>query len=81
MSAKKLLTSFSRLPAGANVNLVTALPAVFAAAVGARPHQPESDPVKQSGHADGSVRNDQSARGAGPGIHVTKTEVPRSGHR
>ncbi|GEM_PF-1440289 len=85
MPAKKFPTTPLRpifdANANANANTATGLPAVFASALGATPQQPRTGRNTAASTTVEPVRIDQSARGARAGVHVTKTEVPRSGHR
>jgi hypothetical protein len=81
MHAKKSLTSSHSLPFNAKPDDGPALPAIIGKALGAAQERPDGGAARSPGRSGGNVRTDQPARGAKPGVHVTKTEVPRSGHR
>jgi hypothetical protein len=77
MHAKKSLTPSLPLPLDATDKSASALPAAFGNALAAAPQQGDHLLKLKARPA----KTDKSARGVKTGVHVTKTEVPRSGHR
>jgi hypothetical protein len=81
MPAKKSPTSLLRLSSTVEAPAAPVLPSAFGKALGALPQQLGDGSAMLAGRHGGNVMTDQSARGVKPGVHVTKPEIPRSGHR